>query len=240
MRRKREEYGQGFVEYALILAGIALIAILTLNIMGLSVKEAYCKVITNFGSTACEVGSECSFAFDNASDLDVWEGGDKESLSIEDGRACISGNGKKAYSYLNSSCSTSLESNDFTISFDDITVDRLVDNDANTGFDTWFRAEDDENGYLFIYNSNTNYMRFWKVVDGRWIKLSQVKVPSSWQNESLDLELNIEGDTFTAYRDGEKILEASDSAYTEGQIGIRNKPSSKSCVGNMTVESLVP
>ena len=240
MRRKREEHGQGLVEYALILVGIAIVVILILNIMGVSVKEAYCKVITDLGGKTCEANGECSFSFDDPSGLDTWEGNNKEQLSIEDGRACINGNGTNARSYLNPNCSSSLESNDYTITYEDITVERAIDNDKNTGLDTWFRAKDDKNGYLFIYNSRTNYVRFWKVVDGRWVKFSESKVPSSWQNESLDIKLDVQGDNFTAYKDGQEILKASDGAYEDGQVGIRNKPSSKSCIGNMTVESLVP
>ena len=176
MRRKREEHGQGLVEYALILVGIAIVVILILNIMGVSVKEAYCKVITDLGGKTCEANGECSFSFDDPSGLDTWEGNNKEQLSIEDGRACINGNGTNARSYLNPNCSSSLESNDYTITYEDITVERAIDNDKNTGLDTWFRAKDDKNGYLFIYNSRTNYVRFWKVVDGRWVKLSESKI----------------------------------------------------------------
>jgi hypothetical protein len=138
---------------------------------------------------------------------------------------------------LNSTCVSNLGSNDYIIDLSEITVEKIVENDKNTGFDIWFRAEDDQNGYLFIYNSRTNYIRFWKIVDGRWIRLAQSKVSEEWENQELDIKIDVNGDTFTAYKDGEAILQATDGAYADGQIGIRNKPSSKSCVGNISVEN---
>ncbi|MCP4138886.1 MAG: hypothetical protein GY755_01090 [Chloroflexi bacterium] len=237
MKKGKTFSGQGFVEYALILAGVALAAILILNISGISLREAYCRAVASLGG-ACDENKDCSFAFDNSSDLDAWESNSDSELSLEDGKACITGDGKSAQSYLNSRCSDSLLSDDYTISLSDVTVDKAIDNNQNTGFDTWFRAKDDKNGYLFIYNSRTNYVRFWKIVNGKWVRLAQKKVPSDWGNQELDFKIDVKGDTFTAYQDGEKLLEASDSAYTEGQIGMRNKPSSKSCVGDISVETI--
>ena len=238
MQKRKSLSGQGFIEYALILAGIALASILILNISGVSVREAYCKAVISLGGEACDENKDCSFAFDNPSDLDAWESNSDNKLTLEDGKACITGDGKSAQSYLNPSCSKSLLSDDYSISLSDVNVDRAVDNNKNTGFDTWFRAKDDKNGYLFIYNSRTNYVRFWKVVNGKWVRLSEKKVPSNWGNKELDFKIDVKGDTFTAYQDGEAILKASDGAYTDGQIGIRNKPSSKSCIGDISVETI--
>ena len=235
MKIQRYKAGQGLTEYALILAGVAVVVVLSLNLMGISVQGVYCRAANGLGAKACNDLNDCSFSFDAATDLDAWEGEQTDQLSIETGKACISGNGKDAASYLNSACTKKLGANDYSISMNEITVDRTVENNKNTGFDTWFRAQDDENGYLFIYNSKVNYVRFWKIVDGRWIKLAQKKVPSSWQDEELNFRVDVQGDQFKAYRDDELLIEASDSAYTDGAVGIRNKPSSKSCVGDIEV-----
>lgn len=233
--KDRRLAGQGLVEYALILAGIALAVILTLNITGVSVRDVYCRVADSLGGKACD--DACSFAFDSDADLDAWEGKATEHLTLEDGKVCITGDGKNANSYLNPSCSERLSSDDYQIALSDVSVEKETGTN-NTGLDTWFRAQDDKNGYLFIYNSRTNYVRFWKIVNGKWIKLSEKKVPSEWSSQSLDFQVDVSGNTFTAYQGGQKILTASDSAYPSGQVGIRNKPSSKSCIGDISVKAI--
>lgn len=238
MKAKQMKMGQGLVEYALILAGIAVVTVLALRVMGVSIREVYCRIASEFGGLACDFEKDCSFAFDTAEDLNAWEGTSPDRLVIEDGKACILGDGNSAATYLNSACRESMASDDYTIALDGITVDRYVQNNKNTGFDTWFRAQDDQNGYLFIYNSHTNYVRFWKIVNGKWIRLDQLKVPSSWQNEEINFRVDVQGDTFKAYRDDQLLLEATDSAYTDGAVGMRNKPSSKSCVADVSITKI--
>jgi len=204
----------------------------------LKIFQIYCKAVISLGAEACDENKDCSFSFDSSSDLDAWESNSDNKLSLEDGKACITGDGNSAQSYLNPSCSKSLLSDDYSISLNGVKVDREVDNNRNTGFDTWFRAKDDKNGYLFIYNSRTSHVRFWKIVNGKWVRLAEKKVPSNWGSQELDFKLDVKGDTFTAYQDGKEILQARDGAYPDGQIGIRNKPSSKSCIGDISVETI--
>ena len=237
MQKRKGLAGQGLIEYALILAGVALAVFLTLNITGMSIRDVYCQVNNSFGGTACDANKNCSFSFESASELDAWEGSASDRLTLENGKACITGDGKTADSYLNPSCSDSLPSDDYSITLSDVTVNKEVGN-KNTGFDTWFRAQDDENGYLFIYNTGGNYVRFWKIVNGKWIRLAHKNVPASWNTQELNFRIDIQGDTFTAYQGGEMLLQTSDSAYPSGQVGIRNKPSSKSCIGGISVENI--
>jgi hypothetical protein len=237
MRIRQNQHGQGTVEYALILIGVSIVVILTLNIAGVSLRDVYCQVVSGLGDAGCKNGSDCRFSFDDSESLDAWDGENKENMFIENGKACIAGDGKSARSYLNSKCVSNLGSNDYIIDLSDITVEKTAENNKNTGFDVWFRAADDQNGYLFVYNSRTNYIRFWKIVDGRWIRLSQSKVSEEWKNQEFDIKIEVSEGKFTAYKDGEAVLQATDNAYIEGQIGIRNKPSSKSCVGNIVIEN---
>lgn len=230
MKKQTAENGQGLVEYALIFVGVSLIVILILSIMGTSISQVYCQVVQGLGGIECG----CSFAFNDDGDLGDWDGSTPDSFAIENNKACITGNGKQALSFFND-CSADLGSEDFAINLDTVTVDRVVDNNSNTGMDVWFRAQDDKNGYHFTYNSKGNFVRFWKRVDGKWIRLAHTKVPSEWAAQTMDFAIKVEGDSFSAYKDGQEILQATDSAYQEGQVGLRNKPGSKSCVGSMTV-----
>lgn len=233
MRKKTSENGQGLVEYALIFVGVSLVIILILSLMGTSVGQVYCQAVQGLGGAGCG----CSFTFNDGDDLGDWTGSSPESFGIEQNKACITGNGNQALTFLNS-CSSDLGSDDFVVSLEAVTVDRVVDNNKNTGLDVWFRAQDDQNGYHFTYNSKGNFVRFWKRVDGKWIRLAHAKVSSDWANQENDFQIRVAGDSFTAYRNGQEILQAADGAYQEGKVGLRNKPSSKSCVGSLSVGSI--
>lgn len=233
MIKHDREIAQGLVEYALIFVGVALAVILALNVTGSSVAEVYCQAVVGLGGSGCG----CAFDFESPDSLQDWSGSQPDAFAVENGKACITGNGSRAFSYFNS-CATRFGESSFVINVTDVTVDRVVQNNKYTGFDVWFRAQDDGNGYHFTYNSRGHFVRFWKRVDGRWIRLGHANVPPSWADETLNFQIKVEGNQFTAYKDGQMVLQASDSTYSEGQIGLRNKPSSKTCVGEYTVEQL--
>ena len=228
----RREGGQGLVEFGIILVGVALAVILILSATGASLSQVYCLAVRGLGGQGCG----CSFAFDDPSELEDWEGSNPEIFGVEDGKACITGDGKRARSFLNS-CSTDFGANNFVVNVNGATVAYQAGN-KNTGFDTWFRAQDDDNGYHFTYNSRANLIRFWKQVNGKWIRLAHSKVPADWGSQELNFKIVVEGDTFTAYKDGVVVLQATDSTYSEGKVGLRNKPSSKTCVDELTVDSM--
>ena len=232
----RYESGQGLVEYALIFVGVALVVIIILSIAGTSLGDVYCQIIGGLGSQSCggelsDSGSKCDSSFDDPSDLENWAGTGKDDyLTIENGKVCNSGPRR---SYLNG-CSEDFGDSDFSVDLKGITIEKT--SNGNTGFDYWFRAQDDNNGYHFTYNSKHNLVRFWKQVDGKWIRLSTKNVPSDWGNQENDFQIQVEGNTFTAYKDGEPILQATDGAYTQGKYGIRNKPGSKTCFDDISFQ----
>ena len=231
MQNNKKESGQGLIEYASIAMMVGLAVILILNLTGANVQEVFCRVSRGLGGSNCR----CSFNFEDGSDLSDWEGEHSEDFIIENGEACIVGNGKNARTFLNS-CAAEFGTDDFKLTVSDITIDSGAGND-NEGFDIWFRAQDDQNGYHFTYNSKTNVIRFWKRVDGKWIQLATKKVSSEWATQEIDFEIVVEGDNFTALKDGEVVLQASDSTFQEGKVGLRNKPSSKTCIGDLSVDA---
>jgi Flp pilus assembly pilin Flp len=225
--RTHKENGQGVIEYALIAAGVAVVTILILSMMGVSVQSVYCQAITGLGGSGCG----CSSTFDDPGELDTWTGGNKDgNLTIEDGQICNAGSKK---TYMNA-CTSDFGTSDFTADLNGISIEKT--GSGNTGYDFMFRSPDEKNGYQFTYNSKTNIFRFWKRVNGRWILLETTNVPSEWGSQPLDVQLKVEGDTFSAYKDGELIIQASDDTFTEGQYGIRNKPGSKTCFDEIDVQ----
>ena len=229
--KNKEQKGQGLVEYALILLGVSLVVILAITLAGENVKSAYCRVTEGLGGDGCG----CVFAFDSNESLSQWSGNnDDEYFQVEDGLACMTGNGKSR-TFLNN-CSADYGSRDVVIQATYVTVDDA--GKGNSGFDILFRAQDENNHYKFIYNGDGHYVRFWKLVSGKWIMLESKKVPKTWKNEVLNFRIEVEGSTFRAYRDDEFLIEAQDSMYSEGQIGLRNKPGSKTCFDELTVKPL--
>ena len=229
--KNNELKGQGLVEYALILLSISLVVILAITLAGESVKATYCRVAEGLGGTGCG----CVFGFDSNEALKGWSGDNDDGyFQVEDGLACMTGNGN-SQTFLNP-CSTDYGSRDIEINATYITVGDA--GKGNSGFDILFRAQDENNHYKFIYNGDGNFVRFWKVVSGKWISLGKVNVPKSWKNEVLNFRIEVEGSTFRAYRDDEFLLEVEDSMFTEGQVGLRNKPGSKTCFDELTVKPL--
>jgi len=228
---KRTEYrhkGQGLVEYLLVLVGLTVVVILALGMTGTTLAEAYCQVVSAVGGPGCD----CTSSFDDPSALDEWQGLNKEQyMTVENGKGCVT---RRKGTYLNP-CSIDLGSSDFVIDLKDVSIEGAG---VNQGIDVVFRAQDEKNAYYFTYNANKHFVRFWKIVDGKWISLNKKYVPAEWASQDLDFQIRVEGDVFTAYKDGDPILQAQDDAYQEGQYGIRNKNGPKVCVGEMTVQQL--
>jgi hypothetical protein len=229
----QQNKGQGMVEYVLLILGVSLIVLISLITTGTSAKQAYCQAVYGMGGPGCG----CTFDFADPSELENWDGENKEQFTIVDGKVCIAGDGSSPRTYLNA-CSTDFGTDDFIINVNGATAERTVDNSKNSGFDIKFRSQDAANGYHFTYNAGKNFVRFWKLVSGKWVRLAHANVPSEWSDEELNFQIIVEGNHFTALRDEEVILEATDSAYPEGNIGLRNKPSSLSCFDNMHVHRL--
>jgi len=55
--KRRSDDGQGLVEYALILVLVAVVSIVVLAVMGPSISNVYCEMVTTLGGT-CDSGGE--------------------------------------------------------------------------------------------------------------------------------------------------------------------------------------
>jgi pilus assembly protein Flp/PilA len=84
-RRRCSESGQGFMEYALVVVLVALISILILSMLGPSISNLYCEMVTTLGGT-CNIGDEGDGG-DDAHDLVVIiradYNSDKQELHID-------------------------------------------------------------------------------------------------------------------------------------------------------------
>jgi hypothetical protein len=222
--------GQGVVEYVLILMGIILAVIFSLRLFGVNLQETYCKIAGDMGGEGCE---GCSSSFSASAELGDWEGKDIEKyFSIEKGQACLTRGG---ISVLNS-CSESLADSNFVANLEGVTL--TSQGKSKSGFDFMFRAQDEKNGYQFFYDAKYNTIGFLKLVKGKSIYLALEEVPADWALQELNIQVKVVSDLFIAYRDGEKILQAKDDAYTQGKYGLGVEPSSQVCVDEMSVQQI--
>jgi Flp pilus assembly pilin Flp len=228
LRRKHYENGQGVVEYALIAAGVAVVTMLILSMMGVSVRDVFCEVNSTFGGEGCG----CTMGFDDSSDLDGWTGADVgKTLGVQNGQLC---NTNSRHSFF-SACNSGDAQSDFTANLSGIDINPKGNN-SHPGFDFLFRTDGNtSNGYWMSYSAKANRITFWKGVNGKRVFMTTQRVPADWVNGGLDLQLKAEGDTFTVYQDGEQIMQASDSTYTEGKFAWRNKPGSSTCIDEMSI-----
>jgi len=98
------------------------------------------------------------------------------------------------------------------------------------------------NGYVFQYDPGyypgAFIIRKW--VNGRELSapIAVAKAPGyDWYSSPRDIEVVVEGDTFTAYVDGVEVLTATDSTYATGGSGLRNWDSTKVCFDQFGMQS---
>ncbi len=226
--------GQGLVEYSILIALIAVGIILALQLYGISVYDAYCYAADKIsGGQACEPTQLCLDDF--STDLSGWTVLQGVPGSIEDGAYCPS-----SYTRLLNTCSTASGTDDYsvTLSGSDLT--------SGSGYGVAFRAEDTPTGmtgYVFQYDPGyyPGSFIFRKWVNGKELSTPIAVAPApgySWYNTPRDIQVVVEGDTFTAYVDGVAVLTATDSTYTSGGAGIRTWDSTKVCFDQFEMNSI--
>ena len=249
------EKGQGLVEYALILVGVAIVGILALELFGTTLNDVYCSAVGDFmgGGESCiqsqaetpvgedeetptpdeEEQLQCSASFDDLSELADWEASKTgKDLVFTNGKAC-STNGNVAFF---NSCTVAMGNSDIVANLNGITIEKK--GKSNSGFDFYFRSQDSDNGYKFIYDAKRSTITFAKLYKGKTIVLESGKAPSSWKTEEVNLQIQVSGNTFTAISNGVGILQTVDDAYSEGKIGFSAQSSSNVCIDEISVQQM--
>ena len=228
--------GQGLIEYALIIILIAIVTILVLSLTGVSINAVYCQAMNDLNLEAA-VCSACNTGFASEDDLAGWEGEGGNNIQLGDGRACFGGTGGLYGSHHNP-CSRSLGSNDFTLTLEDLNMQ------YDRGYPYWldgyhvgFREQDERNGYEFYYFARYNLIYLVKEVNGRKIVLDYDFVSNDWRHGTYDLQIQVQGDTFTVLKDDTPVLSASDNTYTEGDIGFSGRMFSSACVSGISTDT---
>lgn len=217
--------GQSFLEYALIVALSATTTVLALNAVGVEITDVYSHIL-------CEVKNEdnCSSYFaDDFSDLEGWnvvEG----NWNVEEGKLC--GGPKEGRIFKE------FDKDDYVIT---ISGAELM---QGKGYGVYFRSSDPDrvDGYNFQfdpgYHKGSFVFRKW--VNGR--KLQPFATTSAsdfdWYNQEYTVQIHVQGDNFTAFVNGEQVLQATDDTYSSGGIGFRTWDQTRACFDNVSIDPL--
>ena len=97
-----------------------------------------------------------------------------------------------------------------------------------------FRVQDANNYYILRANAREDNVYFFRFAGGtrNSIKSGNVKVPpGQWQ----ELKLEVEGNRFRGYLNGQLVVEATDDAFAAGGVGLWTKADSVTCFDDFRV-----
>jgi hypothetical protein len=111
------------------------------------------------------------------------------------------------------------------------------------GYGIYFRVENIKplDAYVFQYDYGLRAFVYRKVIKGREKSpFAVMRIPAeyNWYNQPRLIKIQVKGDTFTTFVDGQQVLQASDPDYQAGQIGLRTWSASDTCFDDVTVSSL--
>ncbi len=239
MRKRSFESGQGLLEYGLIMALAVVALILILQLFGISLRDVYCAVVSMFSSSGtCAISAKpaalCEDDFSQG--LTGWQS-TGSAPQIKSGNFCW-----RSTQTFNQ-CSMEKELRDYVIHLEDVVIDQ------GSGFGVFFRTtfgQQGASGYVFQYDpgmksygfSNGAFLiRRWMNGKEIWKPIAQAEIPADFAvyNTPHDIDIVIQGATFTVLIDGEKILEVTDHVYKDGGVGFRAWSNTTACTSHFSI-----
>jgi hypothetical protein len=228
---KKNSPGQGLIEYVVLIALISIGVLLLLKLYGLSVRDVYCNIADKISKgDSCSVTQVCQDDF--STDFKGWNTLEGSGGSVQNGQLCPSN-----YTRALNTCSTSKNLRDYTVKLNGVNLK------SGSGYGLIFRAENTKNGmtgYVFQYDPGYGAFIFRKWANGVELNPPFAVAPAQgygWYNTSRNIQVDVKGDTFTAYVDGKPVLTAKDSTYTGGGAGLRTWDSTQVCIDQFGIQS---
>ncbi|MGQ9786952.1 MAG: family 16 glycoside hydrolase [Anaerolineae bacterium] len=226
MIRRSNTVAQAFIEYGLILGLLMATVILSLTAMGVSTRDVYCTIAKSLAGNPVS----CAHYFvDDFSNLSAWTivNGNWRN---ENGQLC--GGGREGRIFV------PLSERNYAINV------RMALLQQGNGYGIYFRATnfDRVDGYTFQYDPGyyPGAFLFRKWVRGNELSpFARANAPGyNWHNVSRQIRIEVNGNTFTAYVDGQKVLTGSDSTYTYGGVGFRTWDATQACFDDLSIDPL--
>jgi len=236
--------GQGVIEYALILALLAAVAVLGLSAMGVSLQNVLGQVVSALSALGGEQPPSCEVFYQSQFDRGI-----NEWYQLKGG--LWSGKwrniaGKMVGDPLAAALLKSVNQADYVVTAESISLERV--RDTYRGFALIFRAAALENqleSYMFEFEkknaADPGLMYFSKWVRGYQVfpPLAQAGVPANFDWDKVQqMRVVVQGDTFIAYINGQEVLRARDSTYAQGYVGMAVNYGSRATVSNFSVTSI--
>jgi hypothetical protein len=235
------EEGQGLLEYALIILLVGIIVGGVVLVAGRQMRNVYSGLqqplegatpISTEQSAATPSPTPVPTPTSSMTDWDDWQEVTGKKWRKENGAYCV-GPGGEHRSFYGAENWT-----DYIVTF---TADLYKGN----GFGVYFRATHFEHANAYIFQYDPGYGKgaflFRKIVKGgERSPFARANAPADyqWHEVPRQIKVVVEGDTFTAFVDGQQVLRASDSEYTHGGVGLHTWDGSEACFNDFQVTLL--
>lgn len=231
------QQGQGAVEYALIIVAVVVAVILAITLFGDELAQVYCQVAGELGGEACGVvsASYCEDEFANNKDWEFTRSGE-DSWTFDDGLMCMTKNTYRDYAF--STCSQGMPSDDYVIHLTGATLT------SGNGYGVYFRLQgvsETPSGYVFQFDPGASGFVFRRWTNGVERTIAYKRdLTYDYYGEPHDIDIQVIGDRFEAYLDGEFLLSATDSTYPigTGGVGFRTWSNARVCFENLTIDPI--
>jgi hypothetical protein len=225
--RRNASYGQGLIEYVIILLLGVLVSLTTLKLVGVDVKSLFEKTGGLFGA------QEKVYITDKFLNLNAWK--------VFQGQKCWKTENGILSTTLKSCDSRMLNTgtlpDDYQVTMD---MAQLLSGD---GYGIMFRLAESKggySGYSFQVDAGYGNKFVFRRYDVNGVELGKPLAvgspPAGFDfNAPHKVSVSVIGSNFTAYVDGVAVLNATDSTYTSGSSGLRVWDSTQAKFSGFTV-----
>ncbi|MBM3150983.1 MAG: DUF1080 domain-containing protein [Chloroflexi bacterium] len=226
MEKKMSNRGQGLVEYLILISLVTAVIFLSLEMTGTSIQDLLCQAADSIGDPP----SSCTTSVfeDDFDNLDQWTviSGD---WKIRDGRLCGGPGEGRIFAPI-----PDLDDYEVTLSGAKL--------DTGNGYGLYFRASNFKavNGYTFQYDPGASGYLFRRWYQGNeFYPQASVRLSNyNYYDSSHEIKVRAQGDTYTAFVDGQQVYQVKNANYLSGGIGLRTWTTTRACFDSIRVDRI--
>jgi Flp pilus assembly pilin Flp len=228
---ERKDKAQGLIEYALLLALLAVTILVVLRVFGINLQDVYCKVVKGVGGGGGTCSrSYCSDTFDNTGGWPASSG-----WAIQNGKMCNTQPGEQRA--INTCSQTGNMPNNYMVTAKGASLT------GGNGYGIIFRQSrvTPFESYVFQYDPGLGGFCIRKWVNGSelgCIAYSAAPAGFNWNAPNRNIQVQVENNVFKAYVDGQLVLTGTDPSYNSGGVGFRTWDSTNVCFDDFSITPL--